>query len=278
MKNRDTVFMNKICIFAKNPNTYFLKRLREVLGKRLEFFNPWGSDVLGKSYEKVLVRTTGVYGDDRDLKLLEGRPGIINNLASLKLFRSKDSQYRYFEKQSIPHLRWFNLSETSLDKGEEFLNSFPEEVEFLVKPLRGQGGWGIQVMTKGEFPFWWKTQSDKNDLSYLVQPYLKNARECRVFFIQNDFFVSLERTPTQSVAANFTQEGNAHLCETPLELKQIVHKLMADTGLVYGALDCLWDGSGWIILEVNVAPGIEQLEKVSGLDIIREFIKRLLTP
>ena len=271
--------MNKICIFAKNPETYFLRRLRDLLGKRLEFFNPWMDQVLPQDCSMVLVRTTGVYGDDRDLELLQklSHLKILNNYPSLELFRSKDNQYRYFEKQSIPHLPWLDLSQNNLREVEDFFSALKEE-KILVKPLRGQGGWGIEVFDRNGFTLWWEERIKKQDYSYLMQPYIEKAHECRVFFMKDDFFVSLKRIPQDKVAANFTQEGEAYLCETPETLKEIIRHLIKETGLSYGALDCLFYQNQWIVLEVNAAPGVEQLEKVSGLPIIEEFIQRLLTP
>lgn len=280
MKKKMAVCMNKICIFAKNPNTYFLKKLRGLVGYHFELFNPWETLPDFDLFSQILIRTTGVYGNDRDLELLENVPDkkLLNNLSVLKMFRGKDTQYEYFKKTAIPHIPWLVLLNSSSSQRENFLKSFGPHKSFLIKPLRGQGGWGIEVLKGEHLEDWWRQQDEKGDLSYLIQPYVEKALECRVFFIKENFQLALERMPVKGVAANFTQDGEARPIEVPGELSKIVTKIIQDTGMSYGAMDCLFYEGQWIVLEVNAVPGIEQLEKVTGLDIAGEFARRLLTP
>jgi glutathione synthase/RimK-type ligase-like ATP-grasp enzyme len=270
--------MNKICILTKNPQTYFIKRLRGLLGEELHCLNPWENEGVLSSFEQILVRTTGVYGSDLDLELLSqlDHQKIVNNLSSLKVFRGKDTQYDFFQASHIPLLSWMKIEGKSSQELKYFLHGLKES-SLLVKPLRGQGGWGIKVLHKDEVERWWDGQNQIGDFSYLAQPYIHRPFECRCFFILDDFHLSLKRIPSNGVSANFTQEGMAEMMDTPNELLEVWSKIRSLTGIKYGAMDCIWVDGQWVVLEVNAVPGIEQLEKVSGVDVAQEILNRLLT-
>ena len=251
--------MNKLCVVTRNQETYFIKRLTEEV-RELVFWNPWENAGLPDA-ETYLVRTSGVYGDDRDLDLLRNSPHtVINPVSSHELLRDKAKQFLFLERKGFHLIPW-----NTLDGRGDFL---PEKI--LIKPIRGQGGWGIRVMNQEEFLKWEKKTTDR---SWLVQPYLENVKELRLFFC-GDEEVLLERTG--EIAANFTQGGSARMIPVPSELSELGEEIRMITGLRYGAIDLFETEKGeHLILEINPVPGIEQLEKVSGLNIVRKVISIL---
>ena len=145
--------MNKLVIIAKNSKTYFIDRLTKEVGD-VELFNPW-TDMTLPVADHYVMRTTGVYRSDLDLMIAQALPQerIINSLVALKRFRSKSSQYTWFEELDFPVLHWLPLKGTDLLTIEKFFRLYPSVV---VKPLVGQGGWGIEVLTWKTFRTWWK--------------------------------------------------------------------------------------------------------------------------
>ena len=133
----------------------------------------------------------------------------------------------------------------------------------LVKPDVGQGGWGIKIVSREQWPSWFKNQ---RDMSYVVQPYLKDCLEWRVFFIQDEL-VSLKRKGA-GVAANFKQGGEAVSISLPFEIEKEVRRLIQVSGAFYGGIDILQDQKGFYFLELNAVPGIEQAEKVSNINLM----------
>ena len=263
--------MNKLCVVAKNKETYFIKRLIEQVGQDVVLFDPW-SDFEIPQAAFYLVRTTGVYRSDLDLMLLKTLPAekIINNLPSLKTFRSKNHQYEWFESENLPALPWLNLKGTDLITVEKFFRLYPEAV---VKPLTGQGGWGVEGLIWGTFKSWKKRLGQDED--YLLQPFIKDAIELRYFFIKGHEPIVLERTSKSGVAANFRKQGEAKLSALPAELESMITELVNKSGLFYGAIDLILKDNQGYILEMNSVPGIEQLEKVSGINIPDRLIKAL---
>ncbi len=255
-RNAGAVFMNKLCVITRNRETYFLKRLTEELGQ-VVFCNPWEEKTLPEA-DSYLVRSTGVYGDDRDLDLLRRtQKSVINPVRTHELLRDKAVQFHFLEKKGFHVIPW-----KTLDGRGDFL---PEKV--LIKPIRGQGGWGIRVMDQGTFLEWEKSTTDR---SWIVQPYLEKWKEFRLFFC-GDEEILLERSG--EVAANFTQGGEARHVAIPPALSELGEEIRMISGAQYGAVDFFETPQGeHLILEINPVPGIEQLEKVTGQNILRKVL------
>jgi glutathione synthase/RimK-type ligase-like ATP-grasp enzyme len=258
--------MNKFCVVAKNKETYFIKRLIEEVGE-VDLFDPW-SDLVLPEAEKYIVRTTGIYGNDLDLLMINTLPSerLVNPLPILKRFRSKNTQYEWFDQLDLPCLPWMSLKGTNLVTVEKFFRLYPEVV---VKPFNGQGGWGIEALKWDNFKSWKKKKAQDED--YLIQPFIKNATEYRYFFIKGENPVVLQRHAKTGIAANFQREGEATLVTFPIDHKEVVERLIERSGALYGAIDLLIYDERLIILELNAVPGIEQLEKVSGLNVMKTF-------
>ena len=252
--------MNKLTIVAKNPQTYFIKRLTEEVGQQnVQILNPWANSPPPVApIQKILFRSSGVYNSDLDLDFIRQlKAVVINPLRSLEIFRTKSSQYEFFNNHSLPALSWCWLKDWKETEGE-----------FLVKPDRGQGGWGIQVFNPKSLVAWKIEQERRGDSSWIVQPY-KRGQEFRVFFAGAERLTLQRTTGPTSIAANFTQEGTAKLVKLPSELVPIVEKLIQNSEAYYGAIDLLDLPQGPVILELNVVPGIEQLETLSRRNIIQ---------
>jgi glutathione synthase/RimK-type ligase-like ATP-grasp enzyme len=264
--------MNKISIIAKNKSTYFVRRCLEECHGEVKVFDPW-SDLEFPDSEKYLVRTTGVYGNDLDLLLLQAKSpeSIINPMSALRRFRAKSTQYQWFEEKSFPVLPWLLVRGTNPILIEKFFRLYPE---LIVKPVRGQGGWGVEVLSWKTFRGWKKKRGTDED--YLLQPYIRQGEELRYFFLQGHHPIILKRTSIFGVAANFQKKGTASLGELSGEHSLLLNQVAQASGALYGAIDLIIkDGSVWI-LELNTVPGIEQLEKVSGRNIMSLILSSLV--
>lgn len=262
--------MNKLVIITKNPQTYFNERLIKEVGQdHVQLFNPW-SDILLPEADHYVVRTTGVYGSDLDLMIAQALPQekLINPLASLKRFRSKPAQYAWFEELDFPTLHWLPLKGMDLITIEKFFRLYPQ---VIVKPLIGQGGWGIESLTWATFKSWWKKKKGRDE-DYLIQPYIQGARELRYFFIQGGFSAILERSARSGIAANFRAQGMATQATLPPAFQETIDRIIEKSGALYGAIDLFIDDGRLIILELNTVPGIEQLEQITGINIINKLL------
>lgn len=264
--------MNKFCVFAKNKETYFIKRLIEEVGD-VKLFDPW-SDIELPVAETTIARTTGVYRSDLDLLMLKSLPpdSVINSYGVLERFRLKNNQYMWFEENDLPVLPWIPVKGTGLLTIEKFFRLYPE---LVVKPLAGQGGWGIEALKWETFKSWKKRKALDED--YLLQPFVRDAVEYRYFFIRGQEPIVLERKAKSGIAANFRKEGEAKLTTFPSKHQATIDNIISRSKAHYGALDLLVKDGELSILELNSAPGIEQVEKISGRNIIGAFLNSLIT-
>ena len=260
--------MNNFLILTRNTDTYFIKRLIEEVGEEVGFVGPHSSV---QSAGRVLSRWSGVYRDDSDLTFLKRfKCPIINPLYALEIFRSKERQYEFFNQHSLPCLPWVSFERYQ----SEFASSFPE---LLVKPDRGQGGWGIEVHDRFSLEEWREQRKLAGDTQWVIQPFIKSPRELRIFFIGEEVFC-LERLPVSGqVRANYRQDGEAKVVKLDTKLEVLVLDLIAKSKAVYGAIDLLLIEEEVYILELNTVPGIEQLEKVTGLNIMQKLVAKFLT-
>lgn len=259
--------MNKFCAIAKNKETYFIKRLMEEVGNRLSLFDPW-SDLELPEAQIYLARTTGVYKSDLDLLMLKNLPQVVNSSQSLQLFRSKSSQFHWMENLNFPILPWLSLKEQDDLMAEKFTVLYPE---IVVKPDIGQAGWGVEVLRRETLRTWIK----RHDRNYLIQPFIKDAVELRYFFIKGKVPLVLERSARSGITANFKQSGEAHLSFLPKEFQSEIDRLITLSGAHYGAIDLFIDHDRLYILELNTVPGIEQLEKVTKLNVMQLILGSL---
>ncbi len=274
-KNRETVCMNKLTVLAKNKETYFIKRLTEEVGKyTFDILDPWTGPDLIPGNKMLLVRTTGVYGDDKDLQFLKGLDNsykLCNSLEALGMFRSKKSQYELFGRIGIPQVPWINLLDTDLSLIISFIQNFPVP-RYLIKPHRGQGGWGIKAMSASKIAEWYQNSSDHE---YILQPCIDGAREYRAFFIGENSWTLERLKATGRVAANFQLEGEARRVDSDSRFEKIIRRIRTANNVHYAALDILEIENEIFVLELNVVPGIQQLEKVTGENIIRKLLESL---
>jgi glutathione synthase/RimK-type ligase-like ATP-grasp enzyme len=167
------------------------------------------------------------------------------------------------DELSFPSLHWLPLNGSDLLTIEKFFRLYPEAV---VKPVVGQGGWGVEALTWERFRSWQKKKGSDQD--YLLQPLIKGGQELRYFFIKDSWSCVLERTSPSGVAANFQQQGKAKPGALPDKFRPTIEQIIHQSGLIYGAVDLIIDGDHLYVLELNAVPGIEQLEKISGENVI----------
>jgi glutathione synthase/RimK-type ligase-like ATP-grasp enzyme len=267
--------MNKILILAKNQQTYFIKRLIDEVGEgRLVFFDPFSEALPHEDGSSLaLVRTTGVYQSNKDLDFLKSFTGrVINPLEALSIGRGKSSQYQFCEKHQLPVLPWLKVQDSDLASIMAWASSYNE---ILIKPDMGQGGWGITFKQVHDLNSWYDQQRQANDLSWILQPYERDATELRAFFIKDEIYCLKRQARKGGVAANFQQGGKAFKANLSKTTERIVRKLMAESSAYYGSIDLLELAMGPMILDFNTVPGIEQIEEIYQINMVKKLLQNL---
>src|SRR5688500_17381652 len=88
----ETVFMKAICVLTCTPDTYFTRRLTEVVGEEISFLNCW-QDALLPAAGLFSIRGCGPHRDDKDIIIARKLPApVINPAAVVFTFRDKSLQ------------------------------------------------------------------------------------------------------------------------------------------------------------------------------------------
>lgn len=159
----------------------------------------------------------------------------------------------------------------------EFVQTYDGGLGWVLKLNRGQRGVGVNFLANEEALFGWlETLYRIGDQDFLIQPRLSNTHEYRLTLLSGRPWAVLKRSGSR---ANFAQGGSAQemaLKDCPPGISNIAESL-GDLGPgTYLSIDLLDTDLGVRILDVNTAPGVEQLEAVTGRNFVGELLQQAL--
>ncbi len=104
---------------------------------------------------------------------------------------------------------------------------------------------------------------------FVVQPYLRNARDIRVLLIE-DYAEAYEKTNPYGFRKNLAYGGKAHRIDIKPDLEEFCRRIMSRGGFPYAILDVLVDkNENYYLSEINLSGGLTG----SGIGQ-EEFLKR----
>lgn len=109
----------------------------------------------------------------------------------------------------------------------------------------------------------------------LVQEFIKEARGCdiRCLVIGNDVVAAIERQAKEGdFRSNLHRGGTARPVIISEHERAIAVKAAATLGLDVAGVDILRAARGPLVMEVNASPGLEGIEKTSGMNIAAMMI------
>jgi ribosomal protein S6--L-glutamate ligase len=117
------------------------------------------------------------------------------------------------------------------------------------------------------------------DANFLVQQFVADAagQDIRCIILDGKVIASMmRRAPSDDFRANLHKGGTAHEVKITTEERKIAIKAAKRMGLKFAGVDILRSAKGPLLLEVNSSPGLEGIEKTSGVDIagqVMDFIE-----
>ncbi|MCU3614488.1 RimK family alpha-L-glutamate ligase, partial [Enterobacter hormaechei subsp. oharae] len=118
----------------------------------------------------------------------------------------------------------------------------------------------------------------------LVQEYIKEANGCdiRCFVVGDEVVAAIERQAKEGdFRSNLHRGGIARVALISEREREIAVKAAQTLGLDVAGVDLLRAGRGPLVMEVNASPGLEGVEKTTGVDIAGKmiaWIERHATP
>lgn len=147
---------------------------------------------------------------------------------------------------------------------------------FIIKLLESTQGLGVFLAhnkTVAEEIF--KTYLDAKE-PFLVQEFIKESsgKDIRAFVVGDDVVASMERVALEGeFRSNLHRGGTANKVELSEEERDMAIRAAKTFGLEVAGVDILRSKRGPLLLEVNSSPGLEGIEKYSGVNVTGKIIK-----
>ena len=122
------------------------------------------------------------------------------------------------------------------------------------------------------------------DVAILVQEFIKEAegRDIRAFVVGRTLLAAMERKGAKDdFRSNLHRGGSASMIELTALEKATALKAARSMGLNVAGVDMLRSDHGPVVMEVNSSPGLEGIEKATGVDVahaIVRFVERHAKP
>lgn len=146
---------------------------------------------------------------------------------------------------------------------------------FIIKTLNGSQGIGVMLVEKAQSAVSILETLTQAEVPVLLQDFIEeaNGADIRCFVIGDQVVAAMQRIGQNGeFRANFHRGGTAKKITLTHEEKQIAVNATKALGLVVSGVDFIRSKSGLLVLEVNASPGLEMIEKTSGVDIALQMI------
>lgn len=108
------------------------------------------------------------------------------------------------------------------------------------------------------------------EANFLVQQFIADAagQDIRCIVLGGKVIATMRRqAPSDDFRANLHKGGTAHTVKITAEERKIAVRAVKAMGLHFAGVDLLRSENGPLLLEVNSSPGLEGIEKTTGIDI-----------
>ena len=291
----------KIALLTRNPKLYSHRRLIETAVKR-------GHEIVPVDYLKCYMNITSKKPELRYLgSKLEGFDAAIPRIAASHTFYGL-AVLRQFEMMGVYPVNESVAIERSRDKLRSlqllardgvglpvtaFSNASTRTDEILkivggapvvIKLLEGTQGIGVVLSETHKSAKSVIEAFHGADIAILVQEFVKEAegRDIRAFVVGRRIVATMERTGAKDdFRSNLHRGGTAKMVELTAIEKSTALKAARSMGLNVAGVDMLRSAHGPVVMEVNSSPGLEGVEKATGVDVaeaIIDFIEKNAQP
>ncbi|MBF0751616.1 MULTISPECIES: RimK family alpha-L-glutamate ligase [unclassified Pasteurella] len=195
----------------------------------------------------------------------------LNTERAFSMARDKWQSLQILREQgiSVPHSQLSGVeleAKTSIDQMDSPL---------IIKTLNGSQGIGVMLMETSQSAVSILETLKQSNVPVLLQDFISEAKgkDIRCFVIGDKVVASMQRIGQEGeFRANFHRGGSAQKIILSDEAKQVAVKATKALGLAVSGVDLIRAKSGLSVLEVNASPGLEMIEKTSGVDIALQMI------
>ena len=278
-----------ILILAQNTDNHFASRVKDEaikLGKNLYILNAKSFDLplevtlknklqLPPPSETVIWnRVSGSSYNDYDLMVTESwqklGAELLNSLKAHETYRNKFKQFMHLKNAKLPVPETYYLPQRSI---ELISGSGP----FVVKTERGSMGKGvIRIQDKSSLADFLTLCESIGDTRFIVQEFIDYEIEERVFVCNGEIVGHLlkERSCNSwkhSLSKAIWKRGK----EVSIELQSLISPIDDLERKFFYAIDFIKKGNDYIVLEVNLCPGLQGPASLGDNTILKRVLRSI---
>lgn len=281
--------MAKIILWGSTQESPTAQRLlseAQALGHEISYAHPRQNPTLPQQPLVLINRFTALDYNDDDLQIAatwqqqDSQHCVFNDPKTVGLLRDKYKQYINLQAKGLPVITSYLLQQLPA------LEHYQENQDFVIKPLRSNGGRGLMLI-KGKESLYSIQQAfhDLKDERFVVQPRVQKLREFRLFAYglpKAKKFLWIERIPLHAKEyrgnRSYSQERLLDSNECQPEMIKLQEQCdQAFEELLYWGADVVVyldqnQKENWALFELNTSPGIIGPETLSGENIASQLI------
>lgn len=286
----------KIVVLSRNPKLYSTRRLIEAIeqkghsGRVIDhlkcdiIMDNHGPSIfyLGEQLKEIdaIIPRIGAsvtfYGTAvvRQFEMMN----VFSALDSLAITRSRD-KLRSLQILSRSGVRMPKTAFTNYSKEENSVLKHIGEAPVVIKLLEGTQGLGVMLAETNKAAKSVVEAFESMKTRIILQEFIEEAggSDIRAFIVNGEVVGAMKRTGKEGeFRSNLHRGGQANVIKLSRAEKSTALKAANSMGLAIAGVDMLQSKRGPLVLEVNSSPGLEGIEKATGVDIAGKIIDYII--
>ncbi len=286
----------RIALLASNPNLYSNKRIieaGEARGHEMVFLNVEHSYMKLDANSPQIRYRGGNILNQFDAIIPRIKPAVtfygcallrqfkhlgvycLNSADAITQSRDKLFASQLFSENDI-HIPTTGFAKSPMDTKDliRMVNGAP----LIIKLLESTQGKGVVLAETNKAAESVINAFKSVKTNILVQEFIKeaNGQDIRCFVINGKVIASMQRQAEKGeFRANIHQGGKASMIKITSEERKLAIKAAKILNLAVAGVDIIRSNKGPLLLEVNSSPGLEGIEKATGVDIANGMIQAI---
>lgn len=287
----------KIAVLSRNPNLYSTSRLVEAIRKKgheAVVIDHLKCDiVMDEDGPKVYYKGELVTGIDAIIPRIGASvtfygTAVVRQFEMMKVFSAIDSLAITRSRDKLRSLQILSRAGIGMprtafvnsSKGDDKILKHIGEAPLVIKLLEGTQGVGVVLAETNNAAKSVVQAFESLNTRVILQEFIKEAggADIRAFIVDGEIVGAMKRQGKEGeFRSNLHRGGAANLIKLSRAEKATALKAAKSMGLAIAGVDMLQSKKGPMVLEVNSSPGLQGIEKATGIDIaekIVEYIER----
>lgn len=283
----------KIAVLSRNPKLYSTRRLVEAIeqkGHEAEVIDHMKCDIImDDSGPVIYYKGEKLDGIDAIIPRIGASvtfygTAVVRQFEMMKVFSAVDSLAITRSRDKLRSLQILSRAKVGMPK-TAFTNQSKEENQVLshigqapvvIKLLEGTQGLGVILAESNKAAKSVVEAFDSLNTRVILQEFIEEAggADIRAFIVNGEVVGAMKRQGKEGeFRSNLHRGGSANIIKLSRAEKATALNAAKSMGLAIAGVDMLQSKKGPLVLEVNSSPGLEGIEKATGVDIAGKIVE-----